>query len=80
MDSQLSEILLMTIARRGNGELARRSSMKIGKIIRHPKGYRVKVIDGCFLDPVYGRVSNWWTWRKVLPGGKLGRPVSGYGW
>lgn len=43
----------------------------------------IKVVSGCYLDPVYGRVSNFWTWREVLGknGGriKLGPQESGYG-
>lgn len=63
-----------------NRELESESTMEVGKIVRHPKGYRVKIISGQFLDPTYGRVSNWWTWKRVRKGGKLGRAVSGYGW
>lgn len=71
---------LQSIARSINSELASRSSMKIGAIIRHPDGRRVKVIDGYYLDPTYGRVSNWWSWREVLKRGGLGKIESGYGW
>ncbi len=39
----------------------------------------IKIIDGFFLDPVYGRLSNHWEWRRVLPDGTLGRRGSGYG-
>lgn len=71
---------LYDLARRINQGLAAQSSMRVGKVITHPDGYKVKVVDGQFLDPVYGRVSNFWTWRRVLKGGKLGKPESGYGW
>lgn len=71
---------LYDLARGINQGLAAQSSMRIGKVITHPDGYKVKVVEGCFLDPVYGRVSNYWTWRRVLKGGKLGKPESGYGW
>lgn len=54
--------------------------MQIGKVIKHPKGYNVKVISGCFRDPTYGRISNWWTWQRVYKSGKLGPEQSGYGW
>lgn len=54
------------------------SSMVIGKIIKHPDGYKVKVIDGVLWAP--GGFSNWWTWCRVGKNGKLGRRVSGYGW
>jgi len=55
-------------------------SMEIGKVLQHPDGRTVKVKSGCFRDPVYGRVSNWWTWNEVLPDGSLGLDESGYGW
>jgi hypothetical protein len=55
-----------------------KSSMEVGKTVMHPKGYKVKIVDG----QLWGEhgFSNFWTWRRVLPGGKLGRRVSGYGW
>ena len=71
---------LYDLARSINQGLATQSSMKVGKVIAHPDGYKVKVTKGRFLDPVYGRVSNFWTWRRVLKDGKLGKPESGYGW
>jgi len=54
--------------------------MKVGRVVLHPKGYKVKVISGCFRDRTYGRISNWWTWRRVRKDGTLGREQSGYGW
>ena len=54
-------------------------SMEIGKQIKHPDDRIVKVKSGYFLDFVYGRLSNWWTWNEVLPSG-LGPDESGYGW
>jgi hypothetical protein len=43
------------------------------------KGYPalVYIVDGVY--EVDGRLSNWWTWRKILPNGRLSRKVSGYG-
>lgn len=54
--------------------------MEVGKTIQHPDGRMVKVTSGYFLDPVYGRVSNFWRWKEVLPNGKLGKEECGYGW
>ncbi len=54
--------------------------MKVDEIVLHPDGRSVKIIDGCYLDPIYHRVSNWWTWREVLVDGTLGKEESGYGW
>jgi hypothetical protein len=72
--------LLHQIAQDINREIASKSQMKIGKIMTHPSGRKVKIIDGTFLDSTYGRVSNWWTWREVKKNGKLGKEESGYGW
>lgn len=61
-----------------NAEDAAKSSMKVGAIIEHPEGYKVKVIDGAYLRN--GRVSNFWSWRRVNDDGSLGKVESGYGW
>lgn len=55
-------------------------SMGIGKTLQHPDGRIVKIKDGCFRDPTYDRISNWWTWNEILPGELLGADESGYGW
>lgn len=56
-----------------------KSSMKVGKIIQHPDGYKVKVIDGQYWG-THG-LSNFWYWQRVLPDGKLSKKVEhGYGW
>ena len=71
---------LQSIATDINKEIASKSIMRVGKTILHPSGRKVKIIDGYFLDPIYGRVSNFWTWREVFENGKLGKKESGYGW
>ena len=44
------------------------------------QGRPIKVTDGQFLDPTYGRLSNHWTWQYVKPDGSLGKhEASGYG-
>lgn len=55
-------------------------TMEVGARIQHPDGYLVEVVSGRYLDPTYGTVSNWWTWRRVLEDGHLGVEESGYGW
>ena len=56
-------------------------NMAIGKIVTHPYGYKVKIIDGCWRDFTHNGISNWWEWRRVLKDGKLSKTVeSGYGW
>ena len=55
-------------------------SMEIGKILEDLNGRTVKVKSGHFLDPDFGRVSNWWTWNEVLSDGSLGPDEQGYGW
>jgi hypothetical protein len=76
----MSSKQLELIARGINSELEEESGMEIGATIKHPDGRTVKIISGCFLDPIYHRVSNWWTWQEVLEDGKLGEEESGYGW
>ena len=71
---------LARLGRAMNEEYAARSKMKVGATIQHPDGRTVVVVSGTFLDPVYGRVSNWWTWKPVLDDGSLGEAESGYGW
>jgi len=68
------------IAQSINRELASQSKMKVGAVINHPDGRTVKIIDGCFLDAIYGRVSNWWSWKEVKKDGTLGKKEEGYGW
>lgn len=55
-----------------------KSSMKIGKVIKHPDGRKVKVIDGQYWG-TYG-LSNFWHWREVKADGSLGPDEHGYGW
>ena len=55
-------------------------SMEIGKTLQHPDGRTIKIKDGCFRDPTYDRISNWWTWNEVLQNDTLSPDESGYGW
>lgn len=71
---------LDSIARSINEEFASTSKMKVGKILKHPDGRTVKIKSGYFLDPVYGRVSNFWHWNEVRSDGTLGKEECGYGW
>lgn len=71
---------LEQIAKEIKQELVKESSMAVGKVLRHPDGRTVKIKSGCFLDPAYARVSNFWTWNEVLSDGSLGPTESGYGW
>ena len=44
------------------------------------KGKLVEITGGSYLGG-YGRVSNFWYWRKVLKNGKLSKKeYHGYGW
>lgn len=55
------------------------NSLRIGKHFSY-RGRPIKIVDGCFLDPVYQRLSNFWNWREVLPNGGLSeKKESGYG-
>lgn len=71
---------LFAITTKLNENLASESSMEIGAKIRHPNGSMVIVLSGYFLDPVYNRVSNFWTWQYINDDGVLGLIESGYGW
>lgn len=61
------------------------NKLAIGKYFVHrPEGkgdgYPVCITNGCFLDATYGRLSNHWYWKKVLPNGKLSsEEENGYG-
>lgn len=72
--------MMNKIAQFLNSEIAKMSSMEIGKVLNHPDGRLVKICDGCFLDPHNGRVSNFWYWNEVLKDGSLGKKECGYGW
>ena len=58
-----------------------KTELAVGKIVEHPRNGKVLITSGCFWDPTYGRLSNFWTWRKVGAAGKpRGRTYKGYGW
>ena len=76
----INTLLPASAARSINLELAAESSMRVGAILRHPDGRRVKITGGQYLDPTNGRVSNFWSWREVKANGKLGKEENGYGW
>jgi hypothetical protein len=60
-------------------EVLGKSKMKIGEIIDHPDGYKVKVISGQYWGE-YG-LSNFWYWKRVNEDGSLSEETySGYGW
>lgn len=52
--------------------------MKIGDIVTHPSGRKVKIISGQFWG-TYG-LSNHWVWKEVHEDGTLGKEEHGYGW
>ena len=69
---------LQSLAREINMSFAPNPMPVVGRRIKHPDGRTVKIISGYYLDPIFGRVSNLWTWRPVMKNGKLGRAESGY--
>jgi hypothetical protein len=72
---------LYAVARKINESLAAKSSMAIGKRLMHPDGYLVEVTSGCYLDPVYHRVTNFWYWKRVNADDSLSTEEEcGYGW
>lgn len=55
------------------------NSLAVGKYFLY-EGNPIKITSGYFLDPTYGRVSNFWYWRKIFPDGRLSdEEYSGYG-
>ena len=71
--------MLEQIAKKINLEMSN-NSLKIGNIVKHPEGYLIKIMGGCYLNPDNNRVSNYWYWQRVHEGGSLGIHESGYGW
>lgn len=54
---------------------------KKGDIVTHPDGHKVRIDSGCYLDPTYGRVSNFWNWTVLDDDGKPSTEKGhGYGW
>lgn len=41
------------------------STFKIGDVRRHPEHGRIRITGGYYLDPTYGRLSNFWHWVKL---------------
>ena len=57
------------------------SHLEVGMVTKHPDGRTVKIMEGQFLDPTYGRLSNFWYWQEVLSDGSLSsKKENGYGW
>ncbi len=54
-----------------------RRPLGIGQVRRHPKHGVVYITGGAFY--IEGRLSNHWTFRKVLKDGRLGRSDGDYG-
>lgn len=54
MESLYRNAGLAAAAHSINQDLAAQSKMKIGEVIDHPDGYKVKVISGCYLAPSTG--------------------------
>ena len=38
--------------------------LQVGKKYQHPEDGVITITSGCYRDPTYGRVSNWWYWTK----------------
>jgi hypothetical protein len=69
---------LDSIAQGLDEKYSKRNSLEIGKYFIY-KGKPIKIISGYFIDPEYDCLSNYWTWRKVLSNGSLGKKGEGYG-
>ena len=61
-------------------------SPPIGSVVRHTGWNQdksiypcdVRIESGCFLDSIYGRVSNFWYLTRVLSDGSLAETEHGY--
>lgn len=42
------------------------ANVSVGDFLIHPSGRKVQIIRGYYLDPIYRRLSNHWTWKEVL--------------
>jgi hypothetical protein len=58
--------------------ILRKGPPQVGKCFYDDKGRLIYIVGGFYLDPVYGRVSNFWYWRRVFTDGRLSKVYSGY--
>ncbi|MDK1490504.1 hypothetical protein QN219_10580 [Sinorhizobium sp. 7-81] len=59
-------------------EVLGKSSMEVGKTVRHPDGRNVLIVSGQYWG-THG-LSNFWHWKEVREDGTYGPEESGYGW
>ena len=70
---------LYALARQITEDVFGPSAMEVGKIVKHPRGYKVRIISGQYWG-LHG-LSNFWEWKRVLKNGKLSKKIErGYGW
>lgn len=51
-----------------------------GETDKRKKPYPVIINSGCFLDPTFGSLSNFWYWQKLTPTGRIKPEIEqGYG-
>ena len=53
------------------------AAFQIGKVYEHPKHGPVYLESGYYLDPTYGRVSNFWNFKKIRADGTMSRKTFG---
>src|SRR3972149_377149 len=63
----MSRVVPCWVRNRGR-QRERQRPLHIGQRIRHESGVTVEIVNGQFLGG-YGRISNFWYWRGVLPDG-----------
>ena len=73
----MSRVVPCWVRNRGR-QRERQRPLNIGQRIRHESGVTVEIVNGQLLGG-YGRISNFWYWREVLPDGSFGRKGHGYG-
>lgn len=70
--------VMETIVSEFHKELIGSGHYEIGKVFKR-NGKLIYIIGGCYLDSIYGRLSNFWDWRYVHKDGTLGKHGCGYG-
>ncbi|WP_028058298.1 hypothetical protein [Candidatus Solirubrobacter pratensis] len=66
---------MYAIAREITDEVLPPITLEIGRRYVHPEQGEIEITSGCYRDPTYDRISNWWTWTVVATGEKR----AGYG-
>ena len=61
---------LYRIAREVTDSIMAPVTLRPGKRYVHPEDGEIEITSGCYRDPTYGRVSNFWYWTVITTGEK----------